>query len=196
LHPERGPVVLEINSQPGLSIQMANGVGLKKRLEKVEDLKIRDASHGIKVAKALFAERFSDRVRAEEGLKIVKVFEEIKIKSASGKVVLVPAKIDTGAWRSSIDKSLAEKLGLLDEKNILWRKKVKSALGEDYRPIINLTFWLAGRKITTPAFVSKRSSLKFPVIIGRRSLSGILVDPVVEVEDKLRLVEKGKGVLK
>jgi len=196
LHPERGPVVLEINSQPGLSIQMANGVGLKRRLEKVEDLKIRDASHGIKVAKALFAERFSDRVRAEEGLKIVKVFEEIKIKSASGKVVLIPAKIDTGAWRSSIDKSLAEKLGLLDEKNILWRKKVKSALGEDYRPIINLTFWLAGRKITTPAFVSKRSSLKFPVIIGRRSLSGILVDPVVEAEDKLRLVEKGKGVLK
>lgn len=180
LHPERGPVVLEINSQPGLSIQMANGVGLKKRLEKVEDLKIRDVEHGIRVAKALFAEWFSDRVLAKEGIKIISIFEKIKIKSSSGKLFEVLAKIDTGAWRSSINKDLALKLGLLDKRNILWTKKFRSALGVEERPVINMAFWLAGRKIVSPASVAKRTALRYPVIVGRKNLKGFLVNPQVK----------------
>jgi len=190
LHPERGPMVLEINSQPGLSIQMANGVGLKKRLEKVEDLEIRDAEHGVKVAKALFASVFSSRVKAEEGIKTIDVFQEITIKTGDGRRVKSAAKIDTGAWRTSIDKNLAKSLGLLDENNILWRKKVKSSLGEENRLVINLTMWIGGRKVTTPASVAKRLSLKFPVIIGRKCLKGMVVNPVVDLEEKKRLMEK------
>jgi alpha-L-glutamate ligase-like protein len=187
LHPTKGPVVLEINSQPGLSIQMANGVGLRKRLEKVEDLKIRDAEHGIKVARALFAGPFADKVKAEEGIKMVDVFEKIKIKTADGRKVEVPAKIDTGAWSTSIDKSLAEKLGLLREENILWTKEVKSALGRERRKVINLVFWLGGRRIDTSASVSKRISLRFPVIIGRKSLKGMIVRADVDLEKKREL---------
>jgi alpha-L-glutamate ligase-like protein len=190
LHPEKGPMVLEINAQPGLSIQIANGVGLKKRLEKLEDLKVRDMEHGIKVARALFAERFADRVKAEEGIRTVKVFEEIKIKTLSGKKVKTVAKLDTGAWRTSIDRKLATQLGLLAKENILWYKKVKSSLGKESRPVINLVFWLAGRKITTPASVAKRLSLKFPVIIGRKCLGGMLINPEVEAADKRQLLEK------
>jgi len=33
---ERGPLLLELNARPGLAIQMANGTGLLKRLERVE----------------------------------------------------------------------------------------------------------------------------------------------------------------
>jgi alpha-L-glutamate ligase-like protein len=180
LHPEKGPMVLEINSQPGLSIQLANGAGLKKRLEKVEDLKIRDAEHGIKVAKALFAERFADRVKAEEGIKTVDVFEDVKIRAGSGKKIFIPAKIDTGAWRSSIDRTLASDLGLLAEDNILWKKKVVSSLGRELRPIIYATIWLKGRKIKTAMGVSDRSRLRRPIIIGRRDLAGFLVDPLMK----------------
>src|SRR3989337_4425981 len=61
LHPEKGPMKLELNYQPGLSIQLANAAGLRKRLERVEDLQVRDASHGVKIAKALFISNFSDR---------------------------------------------------------------------------------------------------------------------------------------
>lgn len=189
LHPTKGPVVLEINSQPGLSIQMANGVGLKRRLEKVEDLKIRDAEHGIKVAKALFAGPFADRVKAEEGVRIVNAFEKIKIRSLDGKKIEVAAKIDTGAWRTSIDRSLAEKIGLLNEKNILWTKDVRSSFGREQRKIIGVVFWLAGRRVETAASVSKRISLKFPVIIGRKDLKGFLVRPEVDADDKRKLVK-------
>lgn len=177
LHPSKGPMVMELNSQPGLSIQLVNEVGLRKRLEKVEDLKIRDAEHGVKVAKALFASTFANRVKAEEGIRTIGVFEDVKIRRKDGKKIVLPAKVDTGAWRSSVDKTLARDLGLLQPENILWEKPVKSSLGRETRKVINLTFWLAGKKITTPAGISDRSKLKRPLIIGRKNLVGFLVEP-------------------
>ena len=175
LHPDAGPQVLEINAQPGLQIQLANLAGLKKRLERVEDLEVRDAEHGVKIAKALFAERFADRVAAEEGIKTVNIWENAKVVSGDGRKIDVNAKIDTGAWRTSIDKTLAEKLGILTGSNILWTKTVKSSLGRETRPVVALSFYLAGRKIKTIASVANRSNLKTPLIIGRRDLSGFLV---------------------
>ena len=186
LHPEKGPMVLELNYQPGLSIQLANQAGLRKRLERVEDLKVLNAEHGVKIAKALFMSSFADRVKAKEGVRTVKTFEVIKIRSGSGKRVKVPAKIDTGAWRTSIGEQLANELGLLTEDNILWKKKVRSSLGVEERLVINLTLWLAGRKIVTPASVAKRMALKFPVIIGRKNLKGVIIDPSVTAEEKRR----------
>lgn len=184
LHPEKGPMVLELNYQPGLSIQLANMAGLKKRLERVEDLHVRDADHGVRIAKDLFASSFADRVRAEEGVRTIGIFEEVKVKSKHGKKIIVPAKIDTGAWRSSIDRTLARDMGLLDEDNILWEKGVKNALGKEKRVVINLTFWLKGRKIKTSAGVADRSRLRKPLIIGRRDLSGFLIDPTKRKQEE------------
>ena len=33
---DRGPLILEMNARPGLNIQIANGVGLRQRIETVE----------------------------------------------------------------------------------------------------------------------------------------------------------------
>ena len=180
LHPEKGPMVLELNYQPGLSIQLANEVGLKKRLERIDDLKVRDAEHGVIIAKSLFAGPFADRVRAMEGIRTVGVFEQVKIKAKDGRKIQIPVKIDTGAWRSSIDRTLAKDLGLLDKDNYLWKKSVYSAMGTEKRPIINLVFWLKGTKITTSAGVADRSKLRRLLIIGRRDIAGFLVDPIKE----------------
>jgi alpha-L-glutamate ligase-like protein len=177
LHPEKGPMVLEINAEPGLTIQLANMEGLRKRLDRVEGLEVRDAEHGVKIAKSLFAANFADRVKAEEGIRTIETFEEVKVRAKSGKKVAVPAKIDTGAWRTSIDKTLASDLGLLDADNVLWHKNVRSSLGKEERPIVNLTFWLKGKKIKTAAGVSDRSRLRKPVIVGRKDLVGFLVNP-------------------
>ena len=177
LHPEKGPMVLELNAQPGLQIQLANMTGLKKRLERVEDLEVRDAEHGVKIAKALFAERYLDRVKAEEGIKIVNFREKINVIDANGNKVETDAKIDTGAWRSSIDREYALSLGLLSRDNILWTKVFKSSLGKEERPVINLKFYLAGRLVKTIASIADRSGLKVKLIVGRRDLIGFLVKP-------------------
>lgn len=186
LHPTKGPMILELNYQPGLQIQLANNAGLRKRLERVEDLEIKSSEHGINLARALFTSKFSDKVVSKEGPRMLSAFEHITIKGKkkSMKRKKVLAKVDTGAWRTSISKELAEELNLLTDDNILWTKEVKSALGKEKRPIINLTFWLAGRKIITPASVAKRSAVTFPVIIGRKNLKGFLVNPELDQKAK------------
>ena len=175
IHPEKGPMVLEMNAQPGLQIQLANMEGLKKRLERVEDLDVADAQHGVMIAKAIFAGRFENRRALEEGIKTIKNEEIVKIVLPDKHKVEVEAKVDTGAWRSSIDKTFADENGLLQKENILWTKVFKSALGIEERPVINLSFYLAGRRIDTVASVANRKGLKKVFIIGRRDLQGFLV---------------------
>ena len=183
LHPEKGPMVLELNSMPGLQIQLANLSGLKKRLERVEDLQVRDVEHGVNIGKALFSSTFSARVKQKERQDIIGALEDIKIKG-KGERVKILAKIDTGAWRTSIDKELARSLDLLRPDNVIRTKKVRSSLGKAERPIITLTYWLKGVKITTIAGVADRKNLKRKVIIGRRDLGRFLVKPQIKEEAK------------
>ena len=142
-------------------------------------MEVLNAEHGVRIAKALFAGRFADRLMAEEGIKIVNSAEEIKIRAAAGIMFPVLTRIDTGAFRSSIDKTLAKKLGLLKKTNILWKDRFeyRSATGLQSRPVIGLTFWLAGRKIKSAASVADRSKMKYSVLIGRNDLAGFLVRP-------------------
>jgi len=172
-----GPMILELNARPGLEIQNANLSPLKRRLERVEGLEVLNADHGVRIAKALFAGRYADRVMAEEGVKIINAVEEVGIRTADGKRIAVLARVDTGAFRSSIDKALAKQLGLLKKENILWKDRFayRSAVGVQPRPVIGLTFWLAGRKIQTSASVADRSKMKYKVLIGRQDLGGFLV---------------------
>jgi alpha-L-glutamate ligase-like protein len=177
MHPEKGPMVLELNARPGIQIQIVNMAGLKKRLERVEELDVRDAEHGVKIAKALFSERFADRVAATEGIKTVGTWEKIQLVDIKGSKNEVVAKIDTGAWRTSLDRNLAERLGLLSKSNILWTKKVRSGLGREEREVINLTYYLTGRRIKTIASLANRSGLRTPIVIGRKDLDGFVVNP-------------------
>lgn len=175
IHPTKGPMVLELNAQPGLQIQLANMEGLKKRLERVEELDVSDAKHGVMIATALFAGRFKSAKAVEAGVKTIKNDEVVKIVLPNGKRIAIDAKVDTGAWRSSIDKSFAEKHGLLNEGNVLWTKVFKSSLGTEKRPIINISYYLAGNRINSMASLANREGLKKAFIIGRRDLQGFLI---------------------
>lgn len=168
------PMVLEVNAQPGLKIQLANDTGLRRRLERVEGLKVKTMKQGINIAKQLFSAREEDESLEGGSIKIG-IFEEVEVESFLGEKQKLKAKIDTGAFRSSVDEELAKKLGLLDLENILWEKTYRSALGREERKVIGLTFYLKGKKIKTQASVSDRSKLKRPMIVGRRDLLGFSV---------------------
>ncbi len=178
LDKENGPEVLEVNSRPGLSIQLCNMAGLRARLEKVEGIEVRSVEHGITLAKYLFGEKFFEKVEEKEKIKTLSPLETIKIKLGKGKknVAEVRAKIDTGAFRSSIDKSLAEKLGLLSEDKILYYRHYRSALGKNNdRPVIGVTFWIKGIKIATAVNVADRHKLRTKFLLGRKDLGGFLI---------------------
>ena len=174
----KGPLILELNARPGLSIQICNQAGLLKRLERVERLEIRNAEHGVRVAKALFGEKFTERVSVKETTPVLGIIEEVEIKNKEGKKIKILAKIDSGASRSSIDEELAKNLGLLEKNKIVSSKKYKSSLGaHQERPLIPITFFLRGRKIETLVNVSNRSHLQTKFLVGAPDLRGFLIKP-------------------
>ena len=180
LDPEKGPMVLEMNAQPGLQIQLCNSSGLRKRLDRIEDLDVRDADHGVNIAKAIYVSSFSNKVRLEEGIKTLNTIEKVKVFKYKAKNKLeVLAKIDTGAYRTSIDRTLAKDLGLLNKDNILWKDKYeyRSAVGLQSRPVIGIKYILGGKKIISSASVANRSKMKTMLLIGRRDMAGFLIDP-------------------
>jgi len=172
-----GPQVIEINARPGLNIQNANMVSLRTRMERVEDMHIPTPERGVEIAQSLFSEHYSDRVKTSP--KILTVIQPVTIYGNLKNGVdthkeTVHAKLDSGAYRSSIDKKLAKKLSLpVSDKKVF----IQSASGTAYRKTVHLTFDLAGKKIKSIATVVDRSHLKFPVIIGRIDLKGFLLKP-------------------
>lgn len=167
------PMILEVNAQPGLKIQIANRAGLRDRLARIKGLKIVSAKHGINVGKALFADT---RLLAKGlGRKTIGIFEEVEVYGLEGENEVVRAKIDTGAYSSSIDRGLAEKLSLLISENILYEDYFRSALGRKRRQIVGITINLGGKKIKTRVSVSDRVKLKYKMIIGRRDLAEFVV---------------------
>lgn len=178
LDKEKGPMVLEVNARPGLSIQICNRAGMKLRMDRVEEIEVRSVEHAITLTKYLFGESFFEKVEEKEKIKTVGPLETIKIKLGKGKknVKEVKAKIDTGAFRSSIDKKLAEDLGLLCDEKILYYRHYRSSLGkQNDRPVIGLTFWLNGKKVVTAVNVADRHKLRTKFLLGRKDLGGFLI---------------------
>ncbi len=167
------PMILEVNAQPGLKIQIVNRAGLRERLARVRGLKVVSVKHGIRIAQALFAD---PRLESKElGRKVIGVFEEVEIRGLNWTQEIVKAKIDTGAYSSSLDRGVAEKLGLLEEDNVLYQDYFESALGRKKRSIVGIIFKLGEKKLKTRVSISDRSKLRYQMIIGRRDLADFVV---------------------
>ena len=106
-----GPVILEINARPGLSIQSANLSGLKERLDRVQGLKIKSTDHGVRVGMNLFGGEIEEEIEGLSGKHVIGSIEKVKFIGKNGKEIEVEAKIDTGADSSAIDRELAIELG-------------------------------------------------------------------------------------
>lgn len=108
---DKGPVVLEANARPGLSIQIANLAPLKERLEKVEGLKVKGIKRPIRVAQDLFGGEIQEEVEGITGRTMIGLKESVTLKSVQGKEITIDCKVDTGADSSSIDADLVKELG-------------------------------------------------------------------------------------
>jgi alpha-L-glutamate ligase-like protein len=173
---KKGPLILEVNARPGLAIQLANNKSLRTRLERIENMYVPSAERGVEVAKSLFTEPTLEKVSTSP--KILTLIQNVVLKNGD-KEIAIKAKLDTGAYRTSIDLKLAEELGLTINDEMIF---VKSASGQKHRPTANLTYELAGKKIRTIATLADRTDLQYPMIVGRKDLVGFLIKPVVETD--------------
>ncbi|HLB51010.1 MAG TPA: sugar-transfer associated ATP-grasp domain-containing protein, partial [Patescibacteria group bacterium] len=94
---DRGPVFLELNARPGLSIQIANLAGLKGRLERVQGLVIKTIERGVTVGMNLFGGEIESEVEEISGKKIIGTVEKVSLLGKDDTRVDVNAKINTGA---------------------------------------------------------------------------------------------------
>jgi alpha-L-glutamate ligase-like protein len=207
---ERGPVILELNARPGLSIQIANLAGLKERLERVKGLKIKTLEKGVRVGMDLFGGEIEEELEGISGKKVIGTVEKVKLIGKEGKEIEVEAKIDTGAFSSSIDIDLAKNLGFektLEEfekidfssyeikpENETSLKKslvekyqnqipdltdiaiVFSASGSSVRPVVKIGLLLDKTELIASCNIIARKDLRFPMIIGKRTLGKFLID--------------------
>lgn len=201
---EKGPMIVELNSRPGLGIQAANQAGLKERLQRVRKLKLVTPERGVRIAKDLFGGEIDEEIESISGREIIGLSEEVLVFSKNRKKITVQAKIDTGADSSSIDKNLAIELGFADaikyfesvkrkyhgkninrmyangelsHEKIVQINAISSANGKEFRIKVKIPAKINDKEFIISANIANRSNLKFPMILGRKDLSNFLIDP-------------------
>ncbi len=162
---ELGPVLLEVNARAGLMVQVANLAPLRSRLERVEGVKVSSPEKGVRLAQELFGERIAREERATSKQPIVGTRESIEI-TGDGFTIEEPCLIATDQEQTVFSSDFITEL----------TKQGALEPVEGARGAYKVRFTLAGKKITTLV----RAGLGQPgvrVMIGRRDLSGFLIDP-------------------
>ncbi len=190
---EKGPVFLELNARPGLSIQIANLAGLKARLERVCGLKIRSVSHGVRVGRDLFGGEVEEEVENLSGKKVIGSVEKVKLIGRNGKEIEVKAKIDTGAYSTSIDRELARNLGFGETIEAFDKLDLSSfeLSPENEAEIKKEVFRAAEGKVphladVATVFSSSGESIR-PVVRLSFVMDGVLIPAKVNIVDRSHL---------
>lgn len=172
IHPQKGPMIVELNGFPGLSIQLANNSGLKKRLERIEGLEVRNPEHGVKIAQALFSEIHLDKNKLDQGIPVISYRPNLQIYDDKHQPHPAQALINTSRFRSAISQQLAEELGHYDLEDLLWQQQEI----EGKVPVIEVELKLKGQRFKTAVVVIKRlNRTQHKIELGRRDVQGFLV---------------------
>ncbi|MDO5561775.1 MAG: sugar-transfer associated ATP-grasp domain-containing protein [bacterium] len=169
---DKGPLVVELNTSPGLNIQLANNQGLKRRLQRVSDLEVLNPEHGIKIAQALFASNLTNKFLPPDEKVMIAFTQEGEVLGDKTKQK-VSFAVDTGRYRSAISRELAIDLRLCEPEDLLWFAPTETG---EKAPVIEVTFILAGKKIKTAMIVSKQlDKSKQKIRLGRQDLSNFII---------------------
>ncbi len=145
-----GVKILELNARPGLKIQVANRVPLKKRLDKVVDLKVLTPEEGVDVAKTLFAEK---SVYEEHFIPkpIVGIYENVLLNSDP-------------------PQSLVARVALNAEKNFIAKEYY-----DEKNKVLDIT--LHGKRLKLPVEKSHKDLKDADLILAGKFLSDFYIDP-------------------
>ncbi|MBD3360412.1 hypothetical protein GF366_01265, partial [Candidatus Peregrinibacteria bacterium] len=174
-----GPVVLEINARAGLGLQIANLAPLRKRLERIEGVKVTSPIKGVRIAKDMFGNTLEKEIAHLSGKEVIAKEEDVEIIQKKG-VFKVNARVDTGQERSILDEETAAKAGLLENTEAY----------DDEKSTLKLKFTIKNKRIQTVVDIEKIPSKKYKMIIGSRDLHDFLVDASQKTEEKEKEASK------
>jgi len=174
---EKGLVVVEVNTRPGLEIQIANLAPLKTRLEKAEGIKVKTIKQAVRLARDMFGGEIEEELEEISGKKVIGITEPIEIIDKKEKVHPFIAKIDTGSLKTQIQKETVKQLKL--------KKKNK-----EEKPAALFSFIMDGLLVETEASIIDDPQIKYEVIIGRKDLKKFLIDPAKVYLKSKKMVRK------
>ncbi len=151
-----GPMLLEINARAGLAVQIANMAPLRKRLERVEGIKVATPEKGVRIAQDIFGQKIEHKIDDIHPQKpVVGHLERIEVIGKKGTKKII-AQIDPNIKKSILDADTAN--------------DIKSD-GKHCK------FNLIGKRIQTVVDITDLSNEKYKMIIGQRDLRDFLIDP-------------------
>ncbi len=157
-----GPVLLEINARAGLAVQIANLAPLRKRLQRIEGVKVNSPEKGVRIAKDMFSTVFTSTQKKEPKKEVIGNMEKVRLLG-EGHVKQVWASINPLLEHSIVDRALAEELEL--------------SAHEGDSGLVKLKVTLAEKRVQTLARLEDLSGKEFDVVLGRRDLRDFLIDP-------------------
>lgn len=175
---DKGPVLLEVNARAGLMVQIANMAPLKARLERVQGLNVQKPEKGVALAKELFGEGSTRSTKKEKPilgpLEMVTIAgEDFTLEEVAG---IAPEQeeslFSTELLHEMVERGAAEPI---EEAQNLYRVKLT----------------VGGQKLLAhvrPGSTNTDSR----ILIGRRDLTGFLIDPT----KKSPIASKSASVLK
>ncbi|MCK5020610.1 MAG: DUF1704 domain-containing protein [Candidatus Peribacteraceae bacterium] len=164
-----GPALLEVNARAGLMVQLANLAPLRARLEKVKDVKVGTPEKGVRMGKDLFGSAGSKSTTEEIPEKPILGTHESIVISCDGANIESPCIISPDQERTLFPEKLIEKI----------RDKGGLELEDKNEKTYKVKFVLHGKKLQTLISENKNPESEM-VIIGRRDLTGFLIDPSKE----------------
>lgn len=175
-----GPVLLEINARGGLMVQLANLAPLRKRLERIEGIKVSSPEKGVRIGQDIFGEKIIEKDESAATKKtVIGIQESINIHMSKGTKSIL-AKIDYNLEKSLFTNTVIDELkeaGAIEEME-----------GDTYK----VKFELAGRKLQTLVSATNLFDKEYDAIIGRRDLKEFLIDPNKEISSQQLKEKKGK----
>ena len=171
-----GPVLLEINARAGLGVQIANLAPLRRRLERIEGIRVTNPTKGVRIAKDMFGNTVEKEIETLSGKPVIGTEENIELIQKSG-IHHLSAKIDTTRTRSIIDQETAKKIGLLNKEEEY----------DDEKSTLKIKFSLKGHRIQTIVDIEDIDSEKHKLIIGTRDLSNFLIETTIKQEEKTKI---------
>jgi alpha-L-glutamate ligase-like protein/uncharacterized protein (TIGR02421 family) len=151
-----GPVLLEINARAGLQVQVANMAPLRRRLERIEGIKVNTPEKGVRIAQDIFGIKIEAKSDHAVGRTVIGSMERVEVigKKDTAKIV---AQVDPMIEKSILDSEVAAKI-VLEETG-----KCKFSLMEE--------------KVTTVVDVKDLHDKPYDMLIGQRDLRTFLIDP-------------------
>ncbi len=162
---QSGPVLLEINARAGLGVQIANLAPLRKRLERIEGVKVTTPAKGVRIAKDMFGNIVEKEIQNLSGKEVIGTKETVEIIQKQG-TSRIQAIIDTRKNSSIIDEETALQLGLLENPEDY----------DDEKSILKLKFSIKTKRVQTVVDVEKITNNEYKMIIGKRDLKDFLID--------------------